>query len=142
MKVLRLSFAVFFLMCTFLTVYVQTLAQTSPVSAEAVGQANLRAAADVNSTVIGQIVSGTRYPVIGRSEFYPWLLLADPATQQPLGWVFDELLNVQGNANSVPVSDLVLGAAPPYRRQRSWRRMRRRLRDRMCHSTRQQLCPP
>ena len=53
------------------------------ITAEAVGQANLRAAPDVNSEQVGEILSGMRYPVIGRSEFYPWVLLGDPTTQEP-----------------------------------------------------------
>ncbi len=86
-------------------------AQTD-VSAEAVGQANLRATTDVNSALLGQISVGTRYPVIGRSEFYPWLLLGDPASGQPLGWVFAELMTVFGNTGSVPFSSLIVGTPP------------------------------
>jgi uncharacterized protein YraI len=89
-----------------------TLAQ-SGVTAEAVGQANVRATTDVNATLITQIQAGTRYPVLGRSAFYPWLLLGNPTNNQPLGWVFQDLLNVQGDINSLPVSELVIGAAPP-----------------------------
>jgi uncharacterized protein YraI len=89
------------------------LAQSS-VTAEALGQANLRATTDVSSNLVGQITSGTRYPVMGRSEFFPWILIADPATNQPMGWVFAELVNIQGNLNAVPFSSLIIepGAAP------------------------------
>ncbi|NWG17060.1 MAG: serine hydrolase [Chloroflexi bacterium] len=89
---------------------VQVSAQINGVEAEAIGQANLRATADVNSALVGQIQSGTRYPVIGRSEFFPWLLLADPATNQPLGWVFRDLVNVYGELTLVPFSALETGA--------------------------------
>ena len=84
------------------------------VTAEALGQANLRATTDIASNLVGDIASGTRYPVLGRSEFFPWLLLGDPATSQPLGWVFAELVAVQGNVNAVPFSSLVVepGAGP------------------------------
>jgi uncharacterized protein YraI len=93
-------------------------AQITGVEAEAIGQANLRATTDVNSTLVGQIQSGTRYPVIGRSEFFPWLLLADPATNQPIGWVFRDLVNVYGDITQTPFSTLEIGApavspAPP-----------------------------
>ena len=84
------------------------LGQDTGVTAEALGQANLRATTDIQAELVGQITSGTRYPVIGRSEFYPWLLLADPATRAPLGWVFAELVTTQGDLNSVPFSDMIV----------------------------------
>jgi beta-lactamase class A/uncharacterized protein YraI len=82
--------------------------QPTGVTAEAIGQANLRASTDVQSDLVGQIASGTRYPVLGRSEFYPWLLLGDAATSQPIGWVFAELVTVQGSVNSLPFSTLIV----------------------------------
>ncbi len=82
--------------------------QSNTVTAEALGQANLRAATDVNSAQLGQITNGTRYPVIGRSQFYPWLLLGDPNTLRPVGWVFAELVQVYGNINSVPFTEVNL----------------------------------
>jgi len=88
-------------------------AQSTGVTAEAIGQANLRATPDVSAQLVGEIQSGTRYPVIGRSEFYPWLLLGDPASLAPLGWVFAELVTPQGNVNTVPYSSLVVDGSPP-----------------------------
>lgn len=87
-------------------------AQTGPtgVTAEALGMANLRAAPGTDAEVVGQIVAGTRYPVLGRSEFFPWLLLGRVDDSQPLGWVFADLVDVQGNAAAAPVSALVIGA--------------------------------
>ncbi len=87
------------------------LAQQTGVTAEAVGQANLRAAPDVAADLVGEIVAGTRYRVIGRSEFYPWYLLADTSGAQPLGWVFAELVTLQGNADQVPISTLQVDAS-------------------------------
>lgn len=87
-------------------------AQAQTVTAEAIGQANLRATTDVNSTLLGQIQSGTRYPVIGRSEFFPWVLLGDPVTNRPIGWVFQDLVTLSGGLASVPFSALEVGAAP------------------------------
>ncbi len=85
-------------------------AQTG-VTAEAVGTANLRTLPGTEGTdVIGMINAGTQYPVIGRSEFFPWLLLASPASNQPLGWVFTDLVTVSGNLGSVPISTLDLSA--------------------------------
>jgi uncharacterized protein YraI len=87
------------------------LAQTG-VTAEAIGQANVRATTDTNARLITQIQAGTRYPVLGRSAFYPWLLLGNPTDNQPLGWVFQDLLNVQGDINSLPFSEIVISDAP------------------------------
>lgn len=88
------------------------MGQDTGVQAEAVGQANLRSATDVNALLVGQISSGTRYPVIGRSQFYPWLLLGDPATFQPLGWVFADLVTVYGNVNVVPFNEMQFNGPP------------------------------
>ncbi|MCU0499888.1 MAG: serine hydrolase [Anaerolineae bacterium] len=83
------------------------------VFAEAIGTANLRAGIGTEQEIIGEIQAGTRYPVIGRSEFFPWLLLGDPTTLQPLGWVFQDLVTVSGgDLRLVPFSTLVVGAIP------------------------------
>jgi uncharacterized protein YraI/beta-lactamase class A len=78
------------------------------VTAEAVGQANLRATVGTDAPIIGQIVAGTRYPVLGRSEFFPWLLLGDPTSGTPIGWVFQDLVTVQGNVLSLPISSVTV----------------------------------
>lgn len=91
-----------------------TVAQSNGVTAEAIIEANLRAFPGTDAEQVGRIEAGTRYPVLGISEFFPWLLLGDPATTQPMGWVFRDLVTVNGDLNSVPFSDLevVPGAAP------------------------------
>lgn len=89
-------------------------AQDAPTTAEAVGQANLRAAPDVTSDLVGEIRAGARYPVIGRSEFFPWLLLADPVTGQPIGWVFADLVRTQGSLSAVPFSTLVVNPTASF----------------------------
>jgi uncharacterized protein YraI len=90
---------------------IPTQAQSTGVFAEAIGQANLRATTDVNAALLGQIQAGTRYPVIGRSEFYPWVLLGDPTTVQPIGWVFAELVTIYGDITQVPFSTIEVGAS-------------------------------
>jgi len=89
----------------------QVLAQ-SPVTAEAVNQANLRANPDVAADALGQITAGTTYPVVGRSELYPWVLLGDPITAQPIGWVFQDLLTIRGPLETLPLSTLTASAKP------------------------------
>ena len=66
------------------------------ITAEAIGQANMRARPDINGEQVGEIVNGTIYPALGRNEFFTWVLLGDPATQQPIGWVFGDLLTLAG----------------------------------------------
>lgn len=90
--------------------------QDTGVFAEAIQQANVRARPDVDADLVDQIFAGTRYPVIGRSEFFPWVLLGNPDTFWPLGWVFNDLLTFTGDVNLVPLSSVdinTLPAAPP-----------------------------
>lgn len=86
--------------------------QSTGVTAEALGQANLRAIPDVNSDLVGEIQNGTVYPVIGRSEFYPWVLLGDPQTERPIGWVFNDLVTITGNLSQVPFSRVDIRELP------------------------------
>ena len=98
-----------------LSVAMASLAQTNTgVSAQALGQANLRANDDVNSDLVGAIEAGINYPVVGRSQFFPWLLLGEPDTFTPKGWVYETLVSVNGNINVVPFSDLILNQPTPF----------------------------
>lgn len=83
------------------------------VRAEAMGSANLRAAATIEAPVVGEIHAGSQYPVIGRSELYPWLLLGEPGSQLPKGWVYETLVTVDGWIGRVPLSLLVVNETPP-----------------------------
>jgi uncharacterized protein YraI len=83
------------------------------VTAEAGDQVNLRASPSTDAQLLGQMALGTRYPVIGRSEFFPWYLLGDPTSSQPIGWVFADIVTVQGEVSSVPLSTLDLNSATP-----------------------------
>ena len=87
--------------------------QNAEVRAEALGQANLRAGASIDAQLVGEITAGASYPVLGRSQFYPWLLIGEPDTHSPKGWVYEDLVTVRGNIHAVPFSDLVLNAAAP-----------------------------
>lgn len=88
------------------------LSQTpAPVTAEALGQANLRAAAAVEAELRGEILRGRRWPVLARSELYPWYLLGD-ARGQAWGWVYADLVTLDGDGRSLPLSDLVVPARP------------------------------
>ncbi len=95
------------------TVSLSLAQQNTGVSAQAINQANLRADDNVDSALVGEIAFGVNYPVIGRSQFYPWVLLGEPNTFEPKGWVYDTLVTVNGNINVVPFSDLVINEATP-----------------------------
>ena len=97
------------LLCTFA---VLAFAQTNfGVTAEAVGTANLRSTTSVDGDLLREIASGTQYPVVGRSEFFPWVLLGDRDTNAPIGWVFQDLVVVRGDIFQVPLSDIIVSPA-------------------------------
>lgn len=86
--------------------------QDNGVSAQAQDQVNIRAEPGIEATLLGQMTIGTPYPVIGRSDIFPWILLGDPVTQEPIGWVYQEITIISGNLNSVPFSTLVVTDNP------------------------------
>ena len=59
--------------------------------------------------MLGEIRRGQRWPVLARSEQFPWLLLGDEESR-PLGWVYEDLVSLNASATSLPVSTLVLSA--------------------------------
>lgn len=85
----------------------------SAVTANPLGQANLRAEASIDSARLGEIRAGTAYPVLGRSQIYPWLLLGAPDSRAPIGWVFETLVSISGDINRVPYSDQIVDSAVP-----------------------------
>lgn len=105
-------FLLFLMLFMLALVPMLVLGQATGVYAEAVGTANLRAFAGTDADIVGEISTGTRYPVVGRSELYPWVLLGDVATNQPIGWVFQDLVTVYGDLTVVPISTLNVNALP------------------------------
>lgn len=86
--------------------------QNAGPTAQAIGQANLRAADSINSQLLGEISAGVAYPVLGRSQFYPWLLLGAPGTKHPIGWVYETLVTVTGSRSQLPFSQVEISGAP------------------------------
>jgi uncharacterized protein YraI/beta-lactamase class A len=105
----KLFLALSALMTALLCIVAAAAAQTG-VTAEAIGTANLRSIPSTDGELLGAINSGTRYPVVGRSEFFPWILIASPETNTVIGWVFADLVTVSGNLSSVPLSAQEVGA--------------------------------
>jgi beta-lactamase class A/uncharacterized protein YgiM (DUF1202 family) len=112
MRRLMLSLSLAILIPLMILVSAAALAQSADtgVYAEALGTANLRAGIGLEAEIITQIQAGTRYPVLARSQFYPWLLLGTPNSLTPLGWVFQDLVTVTGNINALPFSEADLQA--------------------------------
>src|SRR5258708_38784432 len=90
------------------TVYSQEQPTASSVMVEAIQLAKVRSGPGIDYPELGQIVTGTTYPLIGRNSHFPWYLIALPTTQ---GWVYADLVKVTGNLNSVPFSDAIIAVA-------------------------------
>ena len=101
------------LLLFFIAAQAFTQAPGSAVSAQAIGQANLRAADRIDAPRVGEITAGQAYPVLGRSQFYPWLLLGEPDSHAPKGWVYAELVTVSGSVQTLPFSELILNQPTP-----------------------------
>lgn len=105
---MKKTFILITLCLCFMAIPVLAFQQNTGVTAESQALVNLRANTSIEADLVGEVTPGTRYPVLGRNEFYPWLLLGDPTTQTPIGWVFAELVSVQGNVNQLPFSTVVI----------------------------------
>lgn len=84
---------------------VPAVGQNTPVTAEAIGAANLRLGPGVEYALLGVITAGKQYPVVGRYPYAPWLLLDISGR---LGWVYQDLVRVTGDLNTVRNETLVL----------------------------------
>ncbi|MEO1666178.1 MAG: serine hydrolase [Chloroflexota bacterium] len=106
-KIIPILFA---MLCVLVLPVVSLAWQQTGVMAEPYSLANLRPDPSINQAPVGEIQNGTLYPVVGRSEFFPWVLLGDPQTAQPIGWVFNDVVVINGDLNLVPFSSVVIGA--------------------------------
>lgn len=79
-----------------------------PALLEARTEANVRAEPDPAAELLGTIRAGDLYPVIGR--YYRWLQLQYDRSPTGRAWVFDELVNIVGDASVI--RDLTVDAAP------------------------------
>lgn len=82
----------------------------SSVFAEAINEANVRTGPGLEYTPITKITAGTRYPVVGRSALYPWVLIQVTDTQQ--GWVFRDLVRIIGIENNIPYTEVTFDLSP------------------------------
>ncbi|MCA9891835.1 MAG: serine hydrolase [Anaerolineae bacterium] len=109
MQRLRHTFLIVLMLVLSLLLLFQTAqAQLSNVNATASNEVNIRAGTGVDFDQVGQMIQGTSYPVIARSEFYPWLLIADPVSLEPIGWVYEEIVTVTGDKLTLPISEDII----------------------------------
>ncbi|MCA9883363.1 MAG: serine hydrolase [Anaerolineae bacterium] len=109
MQRLRHTFLIVLMLVPGLLLLFQTAqAQLSNVNATASNEVNIRAGTGVDFDQVGQMIQGTSYPVIARSEFYPWLLIADPVSLEPIGWVYEEIVTVTGDKLTLPISEDII----------------------------------
>ncbi|MBX3086032.1 MAG: serine hydrolase [Anaerolineae bacterium] len=80
------------------------------VTVEAIGSANLRAGPGIEYDLVGTIQSGTSYRMVGRSAHFPWYLIALP---ESMGWVFKDLVKVNGDLANVPFTEMIIEDLPP-----------------------------
>jgi len=71
--------------------------------------ANVRAEPSTEAAQLGTIRVGETYRVIGR--YVRWLQFEFPQAPNGRGWVYDELVNITGDASSIPDIDLAAQVA-------------------------------
>jgi hypothetical protein len=77
------------------------------------GEINVRAEADIESELLGTIRAGEFYPVLGR--YFRWIQFQFDVSPSGRGWVFDELVNISGDASSIPdLSQAPLPTEDPF----------------------------
>ncbi|MFN8373079.1 MAG: SH3 domain-containing protein [Anaerolineae bacterium] len=81
-----------------------TLGSGTTLSATANTGANIRRSPSQNGTIIGSLISGDSVNVVGRLDDSSWLQIQMPSGDGT-GWVFAELLNVDGDVTTVTISD-------------------------------------
>ncbi|MBZ0275796.1 MAG: SH3 domain-containing protein, partial [Anaerolineae bacterium] len=75
----------------------------SGVSGLVTGEAYIRFGPDVESPRIGVGKAGDRFEVIARYGQLPWLLILYSDAPNGVGWVFGDLLEIEGDVSSLPI---------------------------------------
>lgn len=86
----------------------RTPTSVGPAMLQAKTEANVRSAADPEAEKLGTIRAGDMYPIIGR--YFRWLQFQYDQSPSGTGWVFDELVDIVGDASAI--RDLSVEAAP------------------------------
>lgn len=61
---------------------------------------NVRSGPDISDDRLGQIQPGERYVVLGRR--FKWLQIQFPNSPTSIGWVFEDVVNIIGEADQIP----------------------------------------
>lgn len=89
-----------------------TAQPTPSVQLQARDFANVRAEPDTSAAQLGVIRRGELYPVTGR--YFSWYQLLFPSSPSGRGWVFADLVDIVGDANTIPeYDDNALATLPP-----------------------------
>ncbi|MBN8638378.1 MAG: SH3 domain-containing protein [Anaerolineae bacterium] len=88
----------------------RTPAPPSGALLEAKEIANVRAEPSTEATQLGTIRAWETYRIIGR--YVRWLQFEFPQAPNGRGWVYDELVNITGDASTIPDIDLAAQATP------------------------------
>ena len=83
--------------------------QTSGIITASV--ANIRSGPATEHAVIGQVNQGESYVITGRNAAGDWYQIAGVSNQ--LGWIYGELLAVQGSSADIPIIGQVTSPQPP-----------------------------
>jgi hypothetical protein len=81
-----------------------TLGTGATLTATANTGANIRRTPSTEGTIIGAVIVGDSVEVVGRLEDSSWLQIQMP-NGEGTGWVFGELLNVDGDVDTVEIAD-------------------------------------
>jgi uncharacterized protein YraI len=108
-------FAYFLLFSLLLLSVIVSIAQyqDTGVRAESQDTVNLRAYPGLETDVLGQMQVGIQYIVLGRHAQFPWLLLGDSVSLQAIGWVFQDIVLITGDLNTVPFVDVSISNTAP-----------------------------
>lgn len=75
----------------------------APVIAQALGHVNLRSGPGTNTDPVGSLEAGDTVPVIGRSNQYPWYMVAWKDGPNGQAWVYKDLVTIVGDITTVPI---------------------------------------
>mgnify|MGYP005848775111 FL=1 len=80
------------------------------VTARAINRANVRCGPGTDQLIAGAIDADESYTVLARHAAFPWFQILYPPTQS--AWVYEDLVEVTGDVNALPVINHNGGACP------------------------------
>jgi beta-lactamase class A/uncharacterized protein YgiM (DUF1202 family) len=68
------------------------------------GETNIRFGPGVDFAPIVKVPAGSTYRILERHAVYPWLHIAIPESPSGTGWIYTEIVEIQGDLSLAPVS--------------------------------------